>query len=108
MTALLVEEAVWLNDIALCSLDELEEFSGLSHEELADLMAVGAIEPDHDAAPAYVFRAQTIVLARTARRLRDDFELDMHGVAMALNLLKKIHALEARLATMDAKLPHTS
>ncbi|HWW05099.1 chaperone modulator CbpM [Collimonas sp.] len=105
MTALLVE-AVWLNDIELCSLDELAEFSGLSQAELADLVAIGAIEPDHSAAPAYVFRAQTIVLARTARRLRDDFELDTHGVAMALNLLEKIHALEARLAAMDAKLPH--
>jgi chaperone modulatory protein CbpM len=107
MTALLVE-AVWLNDIALCSLDELAEFSGLSRDELAELVAIGAIEPDRDSAPAFVFRAQTIVLARTARRLRDDFELDTHGVAMALNLLQRIHALEARLAAMDAKLPHLS
>jgi len=105
MTALLVE-AVWLNDIALCSLDELAEFSGLSHDELADLMAIGAIEPERSAAPAYVFHTQTIVLARTARRLRDDFELDIHGVAMALNLLQKIHTLETRLAAVDAKLPH--
>jgi chaperone modulatory protein CbpM len=104
MTALLVE-AVWLNDIALCSLDELAEFSGLSHDELAELVAIGAIEPDSGSA---LFRAQTIVLARTARRLRDDFELDTHGVAMALNLLQRIHALEARLAAMDAKLPHLS
>lgn len=107
MTALLVE-AVWLNDITLCSLDELAEFSGLSHDELAELVAIGAIEPDRDSAPAYAFRTQTIVLARTARRLRDDFELDTHGVAMALNLLQRIHALEARLAAMDAKLPHLS
>lgn len=107
MTALLVE-AVWLNDIEVCSLDELAEFSGLSHDELAELVAIGAIEPDQDAASSYVFRAQTIVLARTARRLRDDFELDTHGVAMALNLLQKIHTLEARLAAVDAKLPHLS
>jgi len=105
MTALLVE-AVWLNDVTLCSLDELAEFSGLSRDELAELVAIGAIEPDQGSAPAHVFRAQTIVLARTARRLRDDFELDAHGVAMALNLLQRIHALEARLAAMDAKLPH--
>ncbi|AMO95681.1 merR HTH regulatory family protein [Collimonas fungivorans] len=107
MTALLVE-AVWLNDIEVCSLDELAEFSGLSHDELAELVAIGAIEPDRNTASSYVFRAQTIVLARTARRLRDDFELDTHGVAMALNLLQKIHTLEARLAAVDAKLPHLS
>lgn len=106
MTALLVD-AVWLNDIEMCSLDELAEFSGLSHDELAELVAIGAIEPEHGAAPSYVFRTQTIVLARTARRLRDDFELDTHGVAMALNLLQKIRTLEARLAAMDAKSPHS-
>jgi chaperone modulatory protein CbpM len=107
MTGLLVE-AVWLNDADLCSLEDLAEFSGLSHDELADLVATGAIEPDRSAAPEHVFRSQTIVLARTARRLRDDFELDTHGLAVALNLLQKIHALEARLAAMDARLPHST
>ena len=105
MTSLLVE-AVWLNDADACSLDELAEYSGLSHAELAELVALGAIEPDRDPATGYVFRSQTIVVARTARRLRDDFELDTQGLAMALNLLQRIQALEARLAAADARLPH--
>jgi chaperone modulatory protein CbpM len=104
MTALLVE-AVWLNDIALCSLDELAEFSGLSHDELAELVAIGAIEPDRDSAPAYVFRAQTIVLARTARRLRDDFELDTRGVGLALKLLERVRDLEEEIARLRAQTP---
>jgi len=105
MTSLLVE-AVWLNDADACSLDELAEYSGLSHAELAELVALGAIEPDLSPAAGYVFRSQTIVVARTARRLRDDFELDTQGMAMALNLLQRIQALEARLAAADARLPH--
>lgn len=120
MTSLLVE-AVWLNDADACTLEELAEYSGLSHAELAELVALGAIEPDRgpapgspapaspapgSPAPAYVFRSQTIVVARTARRLRDDFELDTQGLAVALNLLQRIQALEARLAAADARLPH--
>ncbi|MDB5768196.1 MAG: merR regulatory family protein [Collimonas fungivorans] len=105
MTSLLVE-AVWLNDADACTLEELAEYSGLSHAELAELVTLGAIEPDRGPAAAYVFRSQTIVVARTARRLRDDFELDTQGLAVALNLLQRIQALEARLAAADARLPH--
>ena len=110
MTSLLVE-AVWLNDADACTLEELAEYSGLSHAELAELVALGAIEPDRvpdtgGPAPGYIFRSQTIVMARTARRLRDDFELDTQGLAVALNLLQRIQALEARLAAADARLPH--
>ncbi|WP_369125181.1 chaperone modulator CbpM, partial [Cryobacterium sp. RTS3] len=43
--------------------------------------------------------------ARTARRLRDDFELDGHGLAVALNLLRRIRELEAQLTHAQAKLP---
>lgn len=111
MTSLLVE-AVWLNDADACTLDELAEYSGLSHAELAELVTLGAIEPDRGPAtgcpaPGYVFRSQTIVVARTARRLRDDFELDTQGLAVALNLLQRIQTLEARLAAADARLPHS-
>jgi chaperone modulatory protein CbpM len=105
MTSLLVE-AVWLNDADACTLEELAEYSGLSHAELAELVALGAIEPDRGPAAGYAFRSQTIVVARTARRLRDDFELDTQGLAVALNLLQRIQALEARLAAADARLPH--
>ena len=106
MTSLIVE-SVWLNDAHLCSLEELAEFSGLTDEELAELVKVGAIEPDDPASTVYLFRSKTIVVARAARRLRDDFELDTHGLAVALNLMQRIHLLEAKLAAMDAKLPRS-
>jgi chaperone modulatory protein CbpM len=105
MASLLVE-AVWLNDAEACSLDELVEYSGLSRAELEELVALGAIEADYGTATEYVFRSQIIVVARTARRLRDDFELDTQGLAMALNLLQRIQTLETRLAAADARLPH--
>ena len=38
-----------------------------------------------------------VVTVRTARRLRDDFELDRNGVALALTLLRRIAQLEAEV-----------
>src|ERR1019366_9307900 len=104
MSAFLVE-AVWLNESEVCSLDDLLQASGLSQEELQEFIESGVIEPVERDADARVFRANCIVVARTARRLRDDFELDTHGVAVALNLLRRIRELEAELEDVYARLP---
>jgi chaperone modulatory protein CbpM len=42
---------------------------------------------------------------RTARRLRQDLELDPHGVALLLPLLERIRALEDELRDLRARLP---
>jgi chaperone modulatory protein CbpM len=92
-----VSDAIWLNESAACSIEELAEVSGLSMEELRELVDTGVIAPvDQKAKPA-AFHLHYIVTANTARRLRDDFELDARGVAIALVLLRRIHFLEAEL-----------
>jgi chaperone modulatory protein CbpM len=104
MSAFLAE-AVWLNESELCSLDDLLQASGLSAQELQEFIESGVIEPVERDAETHVFRATCIVVARTARRLRDDFELDTRGVAVALNLLRRIRELEAELEDVYARLP---
>jgi len=44
-----------------------------------------------------MFYTECIVVARKARRLRDDFELNADGVALVLNLLRRVDALESEL-----------
>lgn len=90
-------ETIWLNESDACSLEQLAESSGLSRAELLDLVDSGAIAPINDDPGHQVFQTHHIVIARTARRLRDDFELDAHGLALALNLLRRISELEAEL-----------
>jgi len=53
-----------------------------------------------------VFRADCDVIARTACRLRTDFELDAPGLALALTLHGRIHDLEAQLRELSALYPH--
>jgi chaperone modulatory protein CbpM len=90
-----ITKSIWLNDTEVCSLEELSDISGLSIDELHDLISMGIIEPV-STKPAN-FHMEYIVIARKARRLRDDFELDRQGLAVALQLLRQIHALENEL-----------
>jgi chaperone modulatory protein CbpM len=92
-----VTHAVWLNDSAVCSIEHLAEVSGLSPEEIEDLVESGLMEPADAAAPARSFHLLHVVTVRQARRLRDDFQLDRNGLALAMTLLRRIASLEQAL-----------
>jgi chaperone modulatory protein CbpM len=99
-----VEEWIWLNDAGVCPAQYLIEVSGLSNDELADLIDNGIIVPVDENTVPRSFSMRHVVTATQARRLRDDFELDRHGVALAMTLLRRIDALEAELSTAKARL----
>lgn len=101
-----ITESIWLNTSDICSLEHVVEVSGLTQDVLLDLVEIGIIEPSNGDPNNYFFHTNCIAVARMARRLRDDFELDTHGLALALNLLRRIDALEAELASHRAKPGH--
>ncbi len=96
-------DSIWLNDTQVCHMDHLVEVSGLSVEEIEDLVVSGVIAPVDQRTQPHYFQLRYIVTVNTARRLRDDFQLDRHGVALALTLLRRIDELEAELAATRAK-----
>lgn len=98
-------ELYWLEEQRDVTLSELAALSGFSEDDLRALEACGAIAPvDPDAAPPK-FGARCILAARTAFRLRNDFELDTDGLAVALALLERIGSLEIELREVRAQLP---
>lgn len=97
-------EVLWLDHHHELSLHEVAELSGLTEAELVELIECGAITPI-DAA-RQTFAARCIVLARTASRLRRDFELDTQGVSLAMALLSRVQQLEQELNELRALLPH--
>jgi chaperone modulatory protein CbpM len=99
-------EWIWLNEDSVCSAQFLGEVSGLTQAELEDLIENGIIDPVDSEAQPKSFHLRHVVTVNRARRLRDDFELDRHGVALALTLMKRIDELEAELNTMHARLSH--
>ena len=98
-------EAVWLDERGAVTLVELSQCSGLSEGELRDLVELGALEPLDAEASEWSFTAQCISAARTARRLRNDFELDSQGLALVLSLLERVQELENAMQRLNARLP---
>ena len=98
-------EVLWLDESRAVSLGELVEVSGLTREELIELVHGGAIPVREMQGTNYVFSARVVSVARTACRLRDELELDMAGLAVALRLLDRVRGLEEEIARLRALLP---
>ena len=99
------DEVLWLDEHRIVSLHELVEVSGLREEELLDLVQTGALPSLADPAGEITFSARVVTMARTACRLRDDFELDTRGLGVALRLLERVRDLEMEIARLRAQLP---
>ena len=98
-------DVLWLTEDCELSFSELVEISGLSESELRELVEHGAIAPLDPGAPQWRFTGRCLVTVRAALRLRADFELEPHGVALAISLLDRIGELEAEIAGLRAQLP---
>lgn len=100
-----VTEAVWLDEHQEFSLEELAELSGLSEAELHQLIDYDALPPASLHPGAAAFDAECLATARAACRLRNDFDLDVGDLALALTLLRRIRDLEAQVRSLEARLP---
>ena len=98
-------DALWPDERQSLPLRMLAELSGLSEAELVQLVDCGALTASVEVAGQRMFTVHSVSIARTARRLRDDFELEPHGIAVLLAYLDRIHDLEAQLRALRARLP---
>lgn len=101
-------EATWLESKREFSLAELAELSGLPEALLRELVEYGALAPLDPRAAQWTFSASLVVAVRTARRLREDLELEPQALALALTLVERIRELEAELCQARAQLPRRS
>lgn len=101
-------EALWLDEHQEISFSELADSSGLSDEELRELVDFGALVPTDLRSVQWTFSGDCVIAVRTACRLRNDFELDPHALALTLKFIVRIRELEAQLRDLRAQLPHRS
>lgn len=96
-----VIDAQWLDSEVELSLADLAACSGLSEAEVLELVDCGVLAPVVDTpAGRGVFGGHCVVVVRAASRLRDEFELDTPGIALAIGLLERIRGLEAELSEL--------
>jgi chaperone modulatory protein CbpM len=102
-------EVLWFEQHEM-SLSELADISGLPRALLEELLDCGAIAPLEAVQGALSvaelrFGAAALRAARTAHRLRVDFELDVQALAVALSLVARVEELEAQLRELRARQP---
>jgi len=102
------DDALPLEEQVAIALDELVQASGLSVEQIVELVEYGAFEPVAGATPGDVqswrFAARYIIIGRRANRLRREFDLSASGLALALAFLERIEELEHQVRTLEAQL----
>jgi chaperone modulatory protein CbpM len=95
-------DAIFLDEHGQVSFSQLVVLSGLSDEDLRALVDHGALTPIDPGASSWMFMSYCVVVARKARRLRNDFELDAHAVSVLLGFVERIEALENDLRAARA------
>jgi chaperone modulatory protein CbpM len=95
----------WLVEGNEISFVSLAESSNLSPAELQELVDFGVIAPVDPGVGERTFHADCILTVRSARRLREDLELDPHALALTLALVNRVRELETQLRALRAQLP---
>lgn len=98
-------DVFWLDRSQRVSIGELVDLSGLTENDVRELVECGALAPTNPQEVSWTFSADCVVTLRKAGRLRADLELDTHALALALTLLEQIQTLEAELARLRAQRP---
>jgi hypothetical protein len=98
-----IEDAMYIDAIAEVTWSQIVSASGLPENELRELVRYGALVPQNPEATTWTFEARWLVVAKTASRIRRDFELDPHGVSVVLCYLERIERLETELRALRAQ-----
>ena len=95
-------EALRIDERGELSFAQLIEYSGLPEGEVRELVAYGALAPHDPGAASWSFDVSALAIARTAQRLRHDFELDANAVSLLLSYVERIRDLERQLRALRA------
>jgi chaperone modulatory protein CbpM len=87
---LLDEQVVW-------TLADVCDACSTQSEWIVELVAEGILEPSGGEPNDWLFTGTGLTRAQAARRLQSDLEINLAGVALALDLMEEIEALRSRL-----------
>ena len=91
LTGLLLDERIEL------SLTEISQACSASPDWIIELVEEGVLEPIGDGRTQWRFQGSSVQKAHVAMRLQRDLDINLAGVALALDLLDEIANLRARL-----------
>ena len=83
------------------TLAQLCEVCAVQAEAIEAMMEEGIVVAIGGDVTAWRFTRSTVVRVRTVLRMQRDLEVNLAGAALALDLLERIEALQARLRSFD-------
>jgi chaperone modulatory protein CbpM len=83
------------------SLDELREMLNIEDDFLEQLFDFGLIEPIDTAEPDLVLDATAFQRIHTAIRLQRDLNINIEGIALALELLDELNELRNKIQILE-------
>ncbi|WP_303905294.1 chaperone modulator CbpM [Thiohalomonas denitrificans] len=76
----------------------------VSAEYVIQLVDEGLLEPLGEEPIQWSFSATVVQRVRTARRLQQDMEINLPGIALALDLLDEVQGLRNRVRALEQRL----
>ncbi len=83
------------------TLAQLCEACAVRAEAIEAMMEEGIVAPTDGGVSKWRFTRSSVVRVRTVLRMQRDLHVNLAGVALALDLLERIEALNARLKSFD-------
>jgi len=90
-----------LNEQAELTLNDLCCACSRPAEWVIELVEVGALEPINYQQPQWIFSGDSLQKVQTAMRLQRDLNVNLAGVALALELLDEIDSLKSQLCRFE-------
>ncbi|AGS40327.1 MAG: chaperone modulator CbpM [Cycloclasticus pugetii] len=90
-----------LDEATVLSLDDLCQACSSSNEWVIELVQEGILEPQGQRQTQWQFSARCLQKAHAAMRLQRDLDINLSGIALALDLLDEIDSLKSRLLQLE-------
>ncbi|MEX2352959.1 MAG: chaperone modulator CbpM [Gammaproteobacteria bacterium] len=90
-----------LDELDELSIDQLAEICSCRTEWIMELVEEGIVEPYGQEPAEWRFAGVSVTRVRTAMRLHRDLEVNLAGIALAIDLLEEVSELQARLKVID-------
>ena len=90
-----------LDERAELSLKEISRACSSSTEWVIELVSEGVLEPVGREQEQWRFSGTSLLRARAATRLQHDLDINVAGVALALDLIEEIETLRTRLYRIE-------
>jgi len=90
-----------LDERAELSLKEISRACSTSTEWVIELVSEGVLEPVGREQEQWRFSGTSLLRARAAMRLQHDLDINVAGVALALDLIEEIETLRERLRRIE-------